>query len=69
MLSGYVGDLVSFTRLMNLGLSGASIGSAFNLIVSLFPPLGRFTVGLLLFIVLKPLICSPSCQDMCMEPV
>ena len=51
-VSGYVGDLVSFTRLMALGLSGASIGSAFNLIVNLFPPLGRFTVGLVLFIVL-----------------
>ena len=51
-VSGYIGDLVSFTRLMALGLSGASIGSAFNLIVNLFPPLGRFTVGLLLFIVL-----------------
>ena len=25
-VSGYVGDLVSFTRLMALGLSGASIG-------------------------------------------
>ena len=51
-VSGYVGDLVSFTRLMALGLSGASIGSAFNLIVNLFPPLGRFTVGLVLFIIL-----------------
>ena len=51
-VSGYIGDLVSFTRLMALGLSGASIGSAFNLIVNLFPPLGRFTVGLVLFIVL-----------------
>ncbi|EHJ56747.1 hypothetical protein HMPREF9318_01041 [Streptococcus urinalis FB127-CNA-2] len=50
--SGYVGDLVSFTRLMALGLSGASIGSAFNLIVGLFPPVGRFTVGLILFIFL-----------------
>ena len=40
-VSGYVGDLVSFTRLMALGLSGASIGSAFNLIVSLFPPVER----------------------------
>ncbi|KXT77545.1 V-type ATP synthase subunit I [Streptococcus panodentis] len=51
-VSGYVGDLVSFTRLMALGLSGASIGSAFNLIVSLFPPLARFTIGLFLFIAL-----------------
>lgn len=51
-VSGYIGDLVSFTRLMALGLSGASIGSAFNLIVNLFPPLGRFTLGLLLFVLL-----------------
>ena len=51
-VSGYVGDLVSFTRLMALGLSGASIGSAFNLIVNLFPTLGRFTVGLVLFVLL-----------------
>lgn len=51
-VSGYVGDLVSFTRLMALGLSGASIGSAFNLIVSLFPPLARFSIGILLFIIL-----------------
>ncbi|MGT2960305.1 V-type ATP synthase subunit I [Streptococcus caballi] len=50
--SGYVGDLVSFTRLMALGLSGASIGSAFNLIVGLFPPVGRFTIGVVLFILL-----------------
>lgn len=51
-ISSYVGDLVSFTRLMALGLSGVSIGSAFNLIVGLFPPLGRFTVGLLIFVLL-----------------
>ena len=51
-VSGYVGDLVSFTRLMALGLSGASIGSAFNFIVSLFPPVARFSIGILLFIAL-----------------
>ncbi|MGT2887522.1 V-type ATP synthase subunit I [Streptococcus didelphis] len=51
-ISGYVGDLVSFTRLMALGLSGASIGSAFNLIVGIFPPIGRFSIGILLFILL-----------------
>ncbi len=37
---------------MALGLSGASIGSAFNLIVSLFPPVARFSIGILLFIAL-----------------
>ncbi|MGT2932443.1 V-type ATP synthase subunit I [Streptococcus catagoni] len=51
-ISAYVGDLVSFTRLMALGLSGASIGSAFNLIVGIFPPLGRFSIGILIFILL-----------------
>ncbi|MET3558856.1 V/A-type H+-transporting ATPase subunit I [Streptococcus rupicaprae] len=51
-ISGYVGDLVSFTRLMALGLSGASIGLAFNLIVGLLPGLSRWTIGLLLFILL-----------------
>ncbi|KHD44281.1 V-type ATP synthase subunit I [Streptococcus hongkongensis] len=51
-ISSYIGDLVSFTRLMALGLSGASIGSAFNLIVGIFPPIGRFTVGIALFILL-----------------
>ncbi|MFC3927797.1 V-type ATP synthase subunit I [Streptococcus caprae] len=50
--SGYVGDLVSFTRLMALGLSGASIGSAFNLIVTLIPPMPRIVVGTVLFIIL-----------------
>ena len=51
-ISSYVGDLVSFTRLMALGLAGASIGSAFNLIVSLFPPFARFSIGIVLFIAL-----------------
>lgn len=51
-ISSYVGDLVSFTRLMALGLSGASIGSAFNLIVGLFPGISKFTVGLVIFVLL-----------------
>ncbi|MGT2755699.1 V-type ATP synthase subunit I [Streptococcus ovuberis] len=51
-ISGYVGDLVSFTRLMALGLSGASIGLAFNLIVGLLPGLSRWTIGILLFLLL-----------------
>lgn len=51
-VSGYIGDLVSFTRLMALGLSGASIGSAFNLIIGLFPGISKILVGSLLFILL-----------------
>ena len=52
-ISSYIGDLVSFTRLMALGLSGASIASAFNLIVGLFPgTLAKLTIGLVLFVLL-----------------
>ncbi|MGG6818169.1 UNVERIFIED_CONTAM: V-type ATP synthase subunit I [Streptococcus canis] len=51
-ISSYLSDLVSFTRLMALGLSGASIGSAFNMIVGIFPPVTRFTVGVFIFILL-----------------
>ena len=48
--SGYIGDFVSYTRLMALGLSGASIGSAFNMIVNMFPVPLKFTIGVVLFI-------------------
>ncbi|HEQ8272203.1 TPA: V-type ATP synthase subunit I [Streptococcus pyogenes] len=51
-ISSYLSDLVSFTRLMALGLSGASIGAAFNMIVGIFPPVTRFTVGIFIFILL-----------------
>lgn len=51
-ISAYVGDLVSFTRLMALGLSGASIGLAFNLIVGLIPGPARWILGSLLFVLL-----------------
>lgn len=54
-VSGYVGDMVSYTRLMALAVSGGSIASAFNLLVGFLPPIARFTVGLLLFIALHAL--------------
>lgn len=54
-ISGYVGDLVSYTRLMALGISGGSIAAAFNMLVSYMPPIARFTVGLLLMIALHGL--------------
>lgn len=53
--SGYIGDLASYTRLMALCVAGASIGSSFNLIIGLLPPVARFTVGILLFILLQGL--------------
>lgn len=51
-LTNYMSDLVSYTRLMALGVAGGSIAAAFNLIISYFPPVARFTVGILLFILL-----------------
>ncbi|MDO4432648.1 MAG: V-type ATP synthase subunit I [Aerococcaceae bacterium] len=50
--SSYVGDLVSYTRLMALGLSGGSIAVAFNMLVEMLPTVGRFTIGIVLFVAL-----------------
>lgn len=54
-VTGYVGDLVSYTRLMALGVSGGSIAAAFNMIVDFLPPVAKFTVGIVLFILLHSL--------------
>lgn len=54
-VAGLVGDIVSYTRLAALGVAGANIGMAFNLIVSLLPPVVRFSVGILLFLALHGL--------------
>ena len=51
-LTNYMSDLVSYTRLMALGVAGGSIAAAFNLIISYFPPVARFTIGALLFVLL-----------------
>lgn len=39
-LANYVGDVVSYSRLMALGLAGASIGVAFNMMVELVANMG-----------------------------
>jgi V/A-type H+-transporting ATPase subunit I len=54
-ITGYIGDLVSYTRLMALGISGGSIAAAFNMLVAFMPPAARFTVGLLLIVALHAL--------------
>lgn len=48
----YFGDVISYSRLMALGLSGVSIAAAFNMIVAYFPPVGRFTIGVVIFMAL-----------------
>ncbi len=47
-VTGYVSDLVSYSRLMSLGVAGASISVAFNTIIMTIPFVGRITVGILL---------------------
>ena len=48
----YFGDVISYSRLMALGLSGVSIAAAFNMIVAYLPPVGRFTIGAVIFMAL-----------------
>lgn len=53
-ITSYVGDLVSYTRLMAIGLSGGSIAGAVNLIMGMIPgPLGTFLFGPLIFIIFQ----------------
>ncbi|SFB87106.1 V/A-type H+-transporting ATPase subunit I [Alkalibacterium subtropicum] len=54
-ISGYVGDIVSYTRLMALGVASANIGMAFNMIIGFLPVYARFTVGVLIIIALHTL--------------
>lgn len=49
-ITGYVGDLVSYTRLMALGLSGASIAGALNLLIHTLPGVAAIVIGPVLFI-------------------
>ena len=49
-ITGYVGDLVSYTRLMALGLAGGSIAGALNLLINTLPGVAAIIVGPVLFI-------------------
>ena len=52
-LSNYVGDVVSYSRLMALGLAGASIGVAFNMMIAMVGGMGIFSIilGSIIFVV------------------
>lgn len=52
-VSGYLGDIVSYSRLMALGISGGSIALAFNILVAYLPPVARFSVGIVLIVFLQ----------------
>lgn len=49
-ITGYVGDLVSYTRLMALGLAGGSIAGALNLLINTLPGVAAIVVGPILFV-------------------
>ncbi|MBW6409147.1 V-type ATP synthase subunit I [Clostridium weizhouense] len=57
-ITGYISDLVSYTRLMAIGLSGGSIAGAINLIMKMVTDngnslLGTLLVGPLIFIIFQ----------------
>ena len=53
-ITSYLGDLVSYTRLMAIGLSGGSIAGAINMIIKMVPgPIGVFIIGPLLFVIFQ----------------
>ncbi len=54
-ITSYIGDFVSYSRLMALGISGGSIAAAFNMLVGYMPPAARFTAGIVLIIILQGL--------------
>ncbi len=54
-VTSYIGDFVSYSRLMALGISGGSIAAAFNMLIGYMPPVARFSAGVVLIIVLQGL--------------
>lgn len=54
-VTGYIGDFVSYSRLMALGISGGSIAMAFNMLVATMPATARFSVGVILIVALHAL--------------
>ena len=53
--TSYLGDFVSYTRLMALGVAGASVANAFNTILAFLPLILRVTLGIILAVALHGL--------------
>lgn len=49
-ITGYIGDLVSYTRLMALGLAGGSLAGAFNIIMGMMPGVAGILFAPLIFL-------------------
>ena len=50
-ITSYVGDLVSYTRLMALGLAGGSLAGAFNMIMGMIPGVAGILFAPFIFII------------------
>jgi V/A-type H+-transporting ATPase subunit I len=53
--TSYLGDFISYTRLMALGVAGGSVALAFNTILKFLPIVLRFTLGVALAVILHAL--------------
>ena len=53
--TSYLGDFVSYTRLMALGVAGGSVALAFNTILAFLPLPVKFTLGIVLAVFLHAL--------------
>lgn len=51
-ITGYVGDLISYTRLMALGIAGGSIAGAMNLIIGYIPGVAAIVICPIMFVLL-----------------
>lgn len=49
-ITSYIGDLVSYTRLMALGLAGGSIAGALNLLIAELPGIAAIVIAPILFV-------------------
>ena len=49
-ISSYIGDFISYSRIMALGLAGGYIAFAFNMVINMLPVWARFTFGIGIFI-------------------
>jgi V/A-type H+-transporting ATPase subunit I len=49
-ITGYIGDLVSYSRLMALGLAGGFIAAAFNTIIRMIPSPFNIILGAFIFV-------------------
>ncbi|KYH30312.1 MULTISPECIES: V-type ATP synthase subunit I [Clostridium] len=50
-ITSYIGDFVSYSRLLALGLATGFIGNAFNIMINLLPGAAKFIVGPIIFII------------------